>query len=384
MSIRDTGRDIFGRWKMEFLLESIDKNIVKNPYSSIIQWSEQRLKFVGKKTFPVLALMPVSLIAPDMPYQDKSIRSNIHTLILGASGSSKTTLVSETFGEITYNPLSFNDISKAELVEEIYGMGDDISALCPDIDMIFKNPALMKVLEGITGEERSISSRNMRRDRTFKINAIFLGAGLPTSMTRYASYGMLRRVNPIVVTHTIEEKDEINRYVKDSMFSSSKNIFVEDIKQFYMKLWNIQKGKDSEFKKIDGYIVEEEFKEGIYQEHRKLSLMFSDDKYLITELHSGFRYMCNHAMLNMFNRKIEKDSGQNKIVITREDYIVGLNLLDLEMRMKGKIFRAYKIVNASSDVLGLYNSIIKDDTMDITFKNIAKVFIEEKAKKMKE
>ena len=370
---------------MELLLENIDKDIVKNPYQSIIQWSEQRLKFVGKKTFPVLALMPVSLIAPDMPYQDKFIRSNIHTLILGASGSSKTTLVSETFGEITYNPLSFNDISKAELVEEIYGLGDDISALCPDIDTIFKNPALMKILEGITGEEKSISSRNMRRDRTFKINAIFLGAGLPNSITRYASYGMMRRLNIIVVTHTTEEKDEINRYIKDSMFSSSKNIFVEDIKQFYMKLWNIQKGKDNEFKKIDGYIVEEEFKEGIYQEHRKLSLMFSDDKYLITELHSGFRYMCNHAMLNMFNRKIEKDSGQNKIVITREDYIVGLNLLDLEMRMKGKIFRAYKIVNTSSDVLGLYNSIIKDDTMDITFKNIATVFIEEKiGKKMKE
>ena len=364
---------------MELLLESIDKDIVRNPYSSIIQWSEQRLKFVGKKTFPVLALMPVSLIAPDMPYQDKSIRSNIHTLILGGSGSSKSTLVSETFGEITYNPLSFNDISKAELVEEFYGMGDDISALCPDIDMIFKNPALMKILEGITGEEKNISSRNMRRDRTFKVNAIFLGAGLPTSMTRYASYGMLRRVNPIVVTHTTEEKDEINKYVRDSMFSASKNISVESIKKFYMKLWNIQKGKDNEFKKIEGYIVEDEFKEGIYQKHRDMSGIFSDDKYLITELHSGFRYMCNHAMLNMFSRKTEN----NKIVIAREDYIVGINLLDLEMRMKYKIFKAYKIVNASSDVLGLYNSIINDDTMDITFKSIAKVFIEEEFKKMK-
>src|SRR3990167_7087002 len=379
MKLKNTGIVISGSWKMELLLESIDKDIVRNPYSSIIQWSEQRLKLVGKKTFPVLALMPVSLIAPDMPYQDKFIRSNIHTLILGGSGSSKSTLVSETFGEITYNPLSFNDISKAELVEEFYGMGDDISALCPDIDMIFKNPALMKILEGITGEEKTISSRNMRRDRTFKINAIFLGAGLPTSMTRYASYGMLRRVNPIVVTHTTEEKDEINKYVKDSMFSASKNMSVESIKKYYMKLWNIQKGKDSEFKKIEGYIVEDEFKEGIYQKHRDMSFLFSDDKYLYTELHSGFRYMCNHAMLNMFNRKTEK----NRIVITREDYIVGINLLDLEMRMKYKIFKAYKIVNTSSDVLGLYNSIIKDDTMDITFRDIAKVFIEEEFKKMK-
>ena len=146
-----------------------------------------------------------------------------------------------------------------------------------------------------------------------------------------------------------------------------------------MKLWNIQKVKDNEFKKIEGYIVEDEFKEGIYQKHRDMSGIFSDDKYLITELHSGFRYMCNHAMLNMFNRKTEK----NKIVIAREDYIVGINLLDLEMRMKYKIFKAYKIVNASSDVLGLYNSIINDDTMDITFKSIAKVFIEEEFKKMK-
>ena len=370
---------------MELLLDSIDKDIVKNPYSSIIQWSEQRLKFVGKRTFPVLALMPVSLIAPDMPYQDKSIRSNIHTLILGASGSSKSTLVSEIFGEITYNPLSFNDISKAELVEEIHGMGDDISALCPDIDMIFKNPALMKILEGITGEEKSISSRNMRRDRTFKVNAIFLGAGLPNSITKYASYGMMRRLNVIIIFHTTEEKDEINKYVRDSMFSTSKNLSVESIKKFYMKLWNIQKGKDNEFKKIEGYIVDNEFKEGIYQKHRDMSMLFSDDKYLITELHSGFRYMCCHAMLNIFNRKTEKDDGKNKIVITREDYITALNLLDLEMRMKYKIFKTHKIVNTSSDVLGLYNSIIKDDTMDITFRNIAKVMIEDKiGKKMKE
>ena len=370
---------------MELLLENIDKDIARNPYSSIIQWSEQRLKFVGKKTFPVLALMPISLIAPDMPYQDKFIRSNIHTLILGASGSSKTTLVSETFGEITYNPLSFNDISKAELVEEIYKFGDDISALCPDIDMIFRNPALMKILEGITGEEKSISSRNMSRDRTFDVNAVFLGAGLPSSITKYASYGMLRRVTPIVVVHTADEKDEINSYVKDSMFSPSKNLSVESIKKFYMKIWNIQKGKDNEFEKIEGYIVDNEFKDGIYQKHRDLSLMFSDDKYLITELHSGFRYMCCHAMLNMFNRKTENDEGKNKIVIKREDYIEALNLLDLEMRMKYRIFKSHKIVHTSSDVLGLYNSILKDNDMDLTFKSIAKVFIEEKiGKKMKE
>ena len=155
-----------------------------------------------------------------------------------------------------------------------------------------------------------------------------------------------------------------------------------------MKLWNIQKNKDNEFKKVEGYIVDDEFKEGIYQKHRDMSIMFInnklEDKYLITELHSGFRYMCNHAMLNFFNRKMEKDEGKNKIVLTREDYIKGINLLDLEMRMKFKIFKAFKVVNTSHDVLGLYQQVIKDDQMDITFRNIAKVIIEEKVKKMRE
>lgn len=377
----NTGSSISGSMKMELLIESIDKDIIRNPYNYIQDWGEQRLKNVGKKLFSILSLMPVSLIIPDMPYQDKFVKSNIHTLILGGSGSSKTTLVNDTFGEVTYKPITFNDISKAKFVEEIHDIGNDASILCHDIAGIFKNPALIKILEGITGEERAIDSRNMVRDRKFSLNAIFLGAGLPEAITKYVSYGMMRRLCPVIIFHTIEEKDEINKYVKDSMFSSTNLLSVKNIKEYYLKLWNIQKGKDKEFNKVDGYIVDEQFKEGIYYKHRDMSKMFPDDKYLIAELHSGFRYLCSHAMLNFFNRKKEK----NKIVIEREDYEKALSLLDLEMRMKAKIFRSNKIVRLTTDVIGLYKSIENDDQLDITFKNLTEIFIREKiSNKMRE
>jgi len=361
---------------MELQLKEISKDIVKKPYGSIIQWAEQRLKLVGSKTFPVIALMPISLISPDMPYQDRKIRSNINTLVLSPSGSAKSSLT-EAFGEITYSPLSFNDITKAKFIEKIAGR-TDISFYCGDIYTVFRDPKLMKILEGILGEEKKLSSENMRMEINQDINAVFLGAGLPSSLTTYASMGMLRRLTPIVMFHSKEEKDNINLHVTRGMFDTSPKIVHSiQIKDFYQKIYNIQKGNDNEFEPVEGYIVDEKFKDGIYERHKELSSPFKNEQYLVTELQSGFRYMCNHAMLNLFNRKIENKGFERRIAIEEDDFEIAKNLMEMEMRMKFFIYTCNRAVKTSTNVLQLYNSILNNTEMDITYKNIAKVFLED-------
>lgn len=367
---------------MELKLKELNNDIVKRPYASIISWAEQRLKLVGSKTFPFIALMPISLIAPDMPYQDKKIRSNISVLVLAPSGSAKSSLT-EAFGEITYSPMSFNDITKAKFLEKIAGR-TDISFYCGDIYTVFKDPKLMKILEGILGEEKSIKSENMRFELNQDINAVFLGAGLPISLTTYASMGMLRRLTVLVMFHSKEEKDNINAHVTRGMFNSAPSLTSMQIKDFYQKIYNIQKGNDEEFKPIDGYIVDGRFKNGIYEKHKELSNPFKDDQYLVTELQSGFRYMCSHAMLNLFSRKIEGKKDR-KIVIEEEDFQIAKNLMEMEMRMKFFVYTSSRAVKTATNVLQLYNSILNNTQMDITYKNIAKIFLEDAiGKKIKE
>lgn len=364
---------------MELKLDELGKDIVKNPYGATIQWAEQRLKLVGSKTFPFIALMPISLISPDMPYQDKTIRSNISVLVLSPSGSAKTSLT-ESFGEITYNSIPFCDISSAKFKEKIAGK-DDISFFNGDIYTVFRDPKLMKLLEGILGEEKHILSENMRMEIDRDINAVFLGAGLPESLTTYASMGMLRRLTPIVMFHSKEDKDIINRHVKDGMFTISKTINAIQIKEYYQKIYDIQKEKDNEFEAVEGYIVDDKFKEGIYETHKRLSLPFRDDKYLVTELQSGFRYMCNHAMLNFFNRKREKSGFANRIVINENDFEIAKKLLEIEMRTKFYIYTSNKSIKTRTNILELYNSVMNNDNMDVTYKNIAKIFLEKEIRK---
>ena len=162
------------------------------------------------------------------------------------------------------------------------------------------------------------------------------------------------------------------------MFNTNpKVVHSVQIKEFYQKIYNIQKGNDDEFEPVEGYIVDEKFKDKIYEKHRELSSPFKNEQYLVTELQSGFRYMCNHAMLNIFNRKIEDRGFARRIVIEEEDFEIAKNLMEMEMRMKFFIYTSNRAVKTSTNVLQLYNSILNNTEMDVTYKNIARIFLEE-------
>lgn len=364
---------------MELSFEDLNKDIVKNPYKSIIQWGESILKLVGSKTYPVLALMPISLFSPKIPFENENLMTNIHTLVLSPSGSGKSKLVNSTFAEITHNPLKINRQSAPKFIDRLY-QTNNVSVLCGDIDIIFKDPVLMKVLEGMTGEEQEIISSNMARERIFKINGIFLGGGLPSSLTSYSYFGMMRRLFPLVMFHSLDERDEIYDKITDSAFKEpSKDISSESIKNYYNKLINIQLGNDDEFKKITGYVVDNKFVWGIREWHKKLLGGFPDDKYAITELHSGFRFLANSSILNYFNRKREIDNNECKIVIDENDYEVAKQLMYVEMKMKYYIYSSMEEIGQNSSISRLYERV--NNIEDNVYKNVARIFLNDKVRK---
>jgi|SRR3990167_371678 len=352
----------------------LNKDIVKNPYYAILNWAENRVKLVGNKVFRIASLMPVSLIMPDFPYEDGTIKSNINLLLLAPSGSGKTSS-SSIFSDITYNPFDFTRVTSPRFEEEMFGK-QDASLICGEMSIIAKDPNLIKTMEGVLGEEKSIKAFTMRKTRDFSVNAIFFGCGIPNQLTRYLRFGFIQRTVPLVLFHTEEEKRVIAEWINKSMFAERQDrITIEDVKNYYKKIWNIQRNKDSEFQPVKGFILDKKFKEEMFKTWLELTeLPFPEDSYLLRENHSAYRYMCASAMLNLFNRKIE----DNKIVPNDFDMEVAKTLLKTEVTMKFRIMQLDKMIREEKDVIRLYKTIVNSDEYDFISKKIAEAIMKEK------
>jgi len=136
--------------------------IKRDPYNYICNFVEELYPKIGDTTFRVLALMPPSLIIPDLSFKTKSIRSNINALFLAPSGSGKTS-VAKLFSNLTYVPLEFESITSPNL-ESVLAQNPIFSLVVGDFARMSRDPILMKTVEGVIGEEKRISRKTMRKD----------------------------------------------------------------------------------------------------------------------------------------------------------------------------------------------------------------------------
>jgi len=350
---------------------------MENPYHEIVNWAESRVKLVGKKVFQFAALQPVSLIMPDFPYEDGTIKSNINFLLLAPSGSGKTTCA-QMFSEITYQPFDFNSITSARFEEEMYGK-KEVSLICGELATIARDPILIKTMEGVLGEEKKLSRFTMQKTRSSSVNAVFFGAGIPNQITKYLKFGFVQRTVPLVLFHTPEEKVTISKWINDSMFRArSEHISLDQIHQYYQRLWDIQKNKNNDFPPITGFVVDKKIRDAMFAHWQYLndSLLFPNDTYLIRENHSGYRYICASAMLELFSRKIEN----NEIVVTQHDLERAKNLLTIEMQMKCNILNLDKIMREQNDVVRLYKSVVENEELDYSVRKLGELMMKERGK----
>jgi len=232
--------------------------IKKNPYKFICDYAEETYPHIGKKSFEVLSLSPVSLIIPDIPYGSKKIRSNIHTILLTASGGGKSS-IAELFSKFTLNPLKLESVTSAGLESSIMNLGSTFSLIVGDFARMRRDPILMKVLEGMLGEEKSIKRKTARKDLDLDVNSVALLCGVSSDLSKYILSGMLWRLVPVMCGYSSQEHNDIGAHLMNKAGNTEEDEKEEIITKYYNLLLEFQ----SSDKSIIGYEIPKKFKEGL-------------------------------------------------------------------------------------------------------------------------
>ena len=328
-------------------IEDLPESLVKDPYQTILAWAERRFKKIGNSVFSYLALLPHSVFIPSIPYEDTYFSTGISFLLLTPPSGGKT-LIGRAMEKLVVNPVPFEDISSAEMQTELSGK-EDVTLITGDAGRIFKDPDLLKALEGILSDSR-VSKRNKRERLDYEISGNCYMAGTPQDISSYIYGGFLSRIIPMVIMHKIEEQDEIGTAIVKSIGKSSlsDDITIKDISNYYKFLYQVQKGFSREISPIKGYYFDENFKNTIltmWKEYRKKLNPYTFDNYY-RELIAGFKYLCSSSFLNINNRKIV----DNQIVPTTHDLEIAIHLMQNELRTKIHILKSEKIARKIKDV----------------------------------
>lgn len=346
--------------------------IKRNPYKFICDYVESIYPKIGRQTFEILSLLPCSLIIPDLDFGSKKIRSNINTLFLSGSGSGKSS-IAKLFSNITINPLSFESITSAKL-ESVITENPLFTLIVGDFARMSGDRILIKVIEGMLGEEKSISRKTMRKDIDLETNGVALLCGISTDLSHYIMSGLIWRCIPILISHSVEEHSSIGKHIKNQIGFSSSNGEEEIIREYYLKLARNQTG-NGDLPKIDGYFINKKYRDEIYEEWEKITKKVVEETGLnfFREMQEAFRILVSHAFLNSYNRKIEK----GLLYPNKEDFEIALKL------MKRSIIFKFRLIKSESFAKGLTNvkqfkSIMQSDKIPEQYKEILRNLIEVK------
>jgi len=348
--------------------EKFPEELVRNPYDYICDWAESILPHTGKKTFEVLSLMPPSLILPDLQYEGRNIRSNINCLFLGTSGCGKTT-ITEMFNNFTYSPISVTSITAARLESELKKY-EDATLIIGDLARVSRDINVMKVIEGVLGEEKKTSRMTMTSESMEEKNIIGIMCGVPSDISTHFSSGNLFRMFPIVLFHNQKQHSDIGDYINNKI--GKENIEIKEkeknIISYYQELLKIQRGSHK-IEQIKGYIIPDEFKKTIFKRWDLLTKKVHDESNMnfFRELHEYYRIMISHSFLQIFNREVK----DNKLVVTQEDLNVALNLGVKNINIKKKIIKCDMFSKTMKDLASLRRAI-DSDKVDEETKNILK------------
>ena len=319
--------------------------IQKDPYNFICDYVESVYPNVGRKTFQVLSLMPVSLFIPDIDFGAKKVRSNINALFLGSSGSGKSS-IAKMFSQFVVNSLEFESITSAGLEGAIMQTGGVFSLIVGDFARMSRDPILMKVIEGILGEEKTLKRKTARKDLDMDVNGISLLCGVSTDLSKYIMSGMLWRLVPILIGHSVEEHSQIGEHIKNQIGNKEENGKEEIIKDYYGSLIAIQANK-GEVEKVTGYDIPYDFRDGLYNEWAKLTNPYVKELGLnfFRELMDGYRFLVCHAFLNVYNREVK----EGILKLNEEDYSVAMKLMKQSIKFKFRLIRSESFVRGLKD-----------------------------------
>lgn len=348
--------------------------IKNNPYKFICDYAEALYPKIGRKTFEVLSLLPPSLILPDIPVGSKTIRSNLNAIFLGASGSGKSS-VAKLFSKFVINSLEFESITSAGLEGAIVDSGGVFTLIVGDFARMSRDPILLKVLEGILGEEKTIKRRTARKDIDLDVNGISLVCGVNTDLSKYIISGFIWRLVPILISHSAEEHAEIGRHIIKTAGIKKENGEEETIQNYYNELLRIQSSE----KRVIGYELKDEFKDGLYNQWNSMTSKYVTELGLnfFRELWDGMRFLVSHAFLNYFNREIK----DGILIPTKEDYDVALNLMKQSIKFKFRLIRSESFAKGLKDAKD-FNMLMRSEKIPEQVKDMIRGLVEVKGSKV--
>ena len=349
-------------------------NIQEDPYKYICDYVESIYPKIGRKTFEILSLMPCSLIIPDLPFGSKKVRSNLHALFLAPSGSGKTS-IAKLFAKLTFSPLEFESVTSAKM-ESAIAQNPMFSLIVGDFARMSRDPILIKVIEGLLGEEKSINRKTMRTDIELDVEGTALLCGVSTDLSHYILTGLIFRVVPILVGHSPDEHSEIGEHIKSKIGNYEEDGKEEIIKNYYLDLAKIQGDKE---KQVRYYHIPNEFREKAYNEWNKITKTMVSELGLnfFRELQEFFRFLCASAFLNYHNRKVEN----NKLYPNEEDFDIALRLMKNSINFKKRLIRSESFAKGIKNAKQ-FKEIMKSDKVPEQYKEIIRNLVEVKGNRI--
>ena len=352
----------------------VSEELLRNPHKFICDYVESLYPKIGMKTFQVLALMPGSLILPDLYFGSKKVRSNIHALFLAPSGSGKTS-IADLFANLTFTPLKFESVTPAKM-ESAIEKNPVFSLIVGDFARMSRDPILIKVIEGLLGEEKSINRKTMRKDMDIDADGIALLCGVSTDLSHYILSGLIFRVVPILCSHSHNEHSEIGDHIKNKIGNHGNDHTEDMIKKYYMDLAKIQ---TDEKKQVRGYHIPKSFRDESYEEWDKLTKPLVKELGLnfFRELQEFFRFLCASAFLNYHNRNVEN----NILYPNEDDFRIALRLMKNAIIFKKRIIKSEIFAKGIKDAKQ-FKEIMNSEKIPDSYKDIIRNLVEVKGAKV--
>ena len=209
----------------------------------------------------------------------------------------------------------------------------------------------IKLLEGVIGEEESISRdtmKNIENGSNKKVDVIAFCCGTAENLTNNKiNTGILRRMSPIIIFLSPEEHSDIIKFINLGVGEMKSNRDSEPITKFYEEIADIQEGYNKEIRPITGYIISEEIKEEVNNFFLPLTVNLHK-KYrmsLATESEGTWRFICCSAMLRVFEKHRKGLIRDNKLIIDHQDLEIGKKLIQREISTKSIILQCIDTVD---------------------------------------
>lgn len=346
--------------------KDLNEQIKSKPYEFICEWMEEVLYKTGGRVWEIVSLMPVSLILPDFDYNGEEIRSNISCLLMGNPGSGKST-ISKIFSEISYFPLVAGSITPSKLTSKIQ-TNPNFSLVVGDFSTMSRDPAILKIIESVIGEEKTLKKSTMNGEIDIDVNGVALLCGTNQDLSSYLTGGFIFRTVPFIIKHNPKEHTEIGKRIIEDIGVEKEDGKKKVVKNYYKDLLNIQLTKNHP-KKVIGYSIEEKFKLEAHKCWDNLTKQINSNiktNFLwFRELQEFFRFLVASAFLNVHNREVK----EGILYPTKEDFDVAIKLMRQSIKLKYDILSMRTFMKGISDLRD-FERIINSNTLSEERKEI--------------